>query len=353
MGTALLDMLVEAGLINAEHFEEALRNCMLSGGQVSTSLLEIGLVKEDQLARFLSRRLSIPFFDPLPLTSIPDEVLALVSAEEAIKHRVLPLSRDRQGLSLAMADPSDVEAVDDLAHLVGCAIKPLAAPEIRLLQALQEYYRVALEPREQRLLELSEVKEIPSLTVPLDVVVEEGELEEAEIIEDDDFSDDPEMGMDDLALAFSEVRDRQEVAEIVLRHMGKEFERAALFLVRDNEISGWRAVRQQEEIEGFDRFSIPLGFPSVLKTVVEGKSFYLGPVASEGLNEELMKGLGGGKPEAALLVPLLLDGRVVNVLYGDGAPAGLVAQVGALQRLQEMAGLSFRILILKHKLLQL
>lgn len=352
MGTALLDMLVEAGLINAEHFEEALRNCMLSGGQVSTSLLEIGLVKEDQLARFLSRRLSIPFFDPLPLTAIPDEVLALVSADVAIKHRVLPLSRDRQGLSLAMADPSDTEAVDDLEHLVGCTIKPLAAPEIRLLQALQEYYRTGLEPRDQRLLELREVKESSSLTVPLDLV-EEGELEEAEIIEDDDFSDHLEPGADDLALALSGVRDRQEVAEIVLRQMGKEFERAALFLVRDNEISGWRAVRQQEEIEGFERFTIPLGFPSVLKTVVEGKSFYLGPVTSEGLNEELMKGLGGGKPEAALLVPLLLDGRVVNVLYGDGAPAGLVAQVGPLQRLQEMAGLAFRILILKHKLLQL
>lgn len=352
MGTALLDMLVEAGLINAEHFEEALRNCMLSGGQVSTSLLEIGLVKENQLARFLSRRLSIPFFDPLPLTSIPDEVLALVSAEEAIKCRVLPLSRDRQGLSLAMADPSDAEAVDDLARLVGCAIKPLAAPEIRLLQALQEYYGVALDPREQRLLELSEVKEKPSLTVPLDVVVE-GELEEAEIIEDDDLSDDAAMGGGDLALAFSEVRDRQQVAEIVLRQMDKEFERAALFLVRDNEISGWRAVRHQEEMEGFERFTMPLGFPSVLKTVVEGKSFYLGPVTSDGLNEDLVKGLGGGKPEAALLVPVLLDGRVVNVLYGDGSPAELVAQVGALQRLAEMAGLAFRILILKHKLLQL
>ena len=258
-----------------------------------------------------------------------------------------------RGLSLAMADPSDTEAMEDLAHLVGCTIKPLAAPEIRLLQALQEYYRIALEPRDRRLLELSEYRESSLLTVPLEVVVEEGELEEAEIIEDDDFGDEPEPGMTNLALAFSEVRDRQEVAEIVLRQMNKEFDRAALFLVRDNEISGWRAFRRQEEVDGFERFSIPLGFPSVLKTVVEGKSFYLGPITSEGLNEELIRGLGGGKPEAVLLVPLILDGRVVNVLYGDGAPAGLVAQVGSLQRLQEMAGLAFRILILKHKLLQL
>ncbi len=352
MGTNLLDMLVEAGLINAEHFEEALRNCMLSGGQVSTSLLEIDLVKEDQLARFLSRRLSIPFFDPLPLTSIPPEVLALISSEMAIKYRVLPLSRDRQGLSLAMADPSDAEAMEDLANLVGCAIKPLAAPEVRLLQALQEYYRIALNPRDQRLLDLCEVKETPLPTVPFEVV-EEAELEEAEVIEDDDLGDDPELRMSELSVALSEVRDRQEVVQILIRHMGQEFERAAVFLVRENEISGWKAVCRQQEITDFELLSIPLGFPSVLKTVVEGKSFYLGPIANEGLNEELLRGLGGDKPEAALLVPLILDGRVVNLLYGDGGPGQLVAQVGALQRLQEMAGLAFRILILKNRLLQL
>lgn len=351
MGTALLDLLVESGLINSEHFEEALRNCMLSGGQVSTSLLEIGLVKEDQLARFLSRRLSIPFFDPLPLTSIPQEVLALVSPEVAIKHRVLPLTGDRQGLSLAMADPSDTEGIEDLTNLTGCVIKPLAAPEMRLLKAVKEYYRIALNPRDQRLLELCEVTEVPKPTLPFEVE-EEGELEEAEIIEDDDLSDDLGLGMNELSIAFSEVRDRQEVAQILMQRMGQNFERAAIFLVRENEITGWKAICQQQEVANFEQLSIPLGFPSVLKTVVEGKSFYLGPIDSEGLNGELLQGLGGEKPEAALLVPLILDGRVVNLLYGDGRPDQLVSQVRFLQQLQEMAGLAFRILILKNKLLQ-
>lgn len=351
MGTVLLDLLVESGLINSEHFEEALRNCMLSGGQVSTSLLEIGLVKEDQLARFLSRRLGIPFFDPLPLTTIPDEVLALVSSEMAIKHRVLPLNRDRSGLSLAMADPSDAETTEDLATLTGCVINPLAAPEVRLLKAVQEYYRVDFNLRDQRLLDLCEVKELSSPTLPFEVE-EEGDLEEAEIIEDDDLIEGLELGVSELAVGLSEVRDRQEVAQILIRYMGKEFERAAIFLVRENEVSGWKAVSGQQEIADFESIDIPLGFPSVLKTVVEGKSFYLGPISDEGLNEQVLQGLGGKKPEAALLVPLILDGRVVNLLYGDGRPDQLVSQVGALQRLQEMAGLAFRILILKNRLLQ-
>ncbi|APG28522.1 hypothetical protein A7E78_12125 [Syntrophotalea acetylenivorans] len=351
MGTALLDLLVESGLINSEHFEEALRNCMLSGGQVSTSLLEIGLVKEDQLARFLSRRLSVPFFDPLPLTSIPEEVLALVPSEMAIKHRVLPLSGDRQGLSLAMADPSDTEAVEELSNLTGCVIQPLVAPEVHLLKAVQEYYRVALNSRDQRLLELCEVTEVFSPSLSFEVE-EEGDLEEAEIIEEDDLDGGLDLGVNELSKALSEVRDRQEVAQILMRRMGTEFERAAVFLVRENEITGWKAVRGQQEIAAFEQLSIPLGFPSVLKTVVEGKSFYLGPIDREGLNEQLLQGLGGEKPEAVLLVPLILDGRVVNLLYGDGRPEQLVSQVGALQQLQEMAGLAFRILILKNRLLQ-
>lgn len=277
--------------------------------------------------------------------------MTLISAEMAIKHRVLPLSRDRQGLSLAMADPSDAEAMEDLGNLTGCAIKPLVAPEVRLLKAVQEYYRIDLNLRDQRLLELCEVKETHSPTLSLEVE-EEAELEEAEIIEDDDLSYDSEQGMSELAVALSEVRDRQEVVQILMRYMGEAFERAAVFVVRENEINGWKAVCRQQEIADFELLSIPLGFPSVLKTVVEGKSFYLGPIANEGLNEELLRSLGGDKPEAALLVPMILDGRVVNLLYGDGGPGQLVAQVGALQRLQEMAGLAFRILILKNRLMQ-
>ncbi len=350
MGTSLLDLLVAAGLINAEQFEEALRNCMLSGGRISTSLLEIGLLQEDQLARFLSRRLTIPFFDPLPLTSIPPEVLTLVSPAQAVAYRVLPLSRDRQGLSLAMADPSDDEAVEQLAELTGCTIKPLAAPEARLLLALQEYYRFTLEPRDQRLIDQCQVTATPSLTLPFDVEVET-DLEEAEIIEDDDFNDQPELGLRELAQALSEVRDQQQVLQILLGHMGQVFERAAIFLVRENEVSGWKAVCRQQEITSFEELNLPLEAPSVVKTVVEGKSFYLGPISVNGLNQDLLNALGGDTPEAVLLMPLVLDGRVVNLFYGDGGPGQLVAQVEALQRLQEMAGLALRILILKNRLL--
>ncbi len=121
--------------------------------------------------------------------------------------------------------------------------------------------------------------------------------------------------------------------------------------MRENEVSGWKAVCRQQEITSFEELNLPLEAPSVVKTVVEGKSFYLGPISVNGLNQDLLNALGGDTPEAVLLMPLVLDGRVVNLFYGDGGPGQLVAQVEALQRLQEMAGLALRILILKNRLL--
>jgi hypothetical protein len=352
MAAALLEMLVESGLLNSEQYEEAMRNCLLSGGIMSTSLLEIGLIGEDDLARFLSRRMMIPFFDPLPLTDIATDVLTLVTPEVAVKYRVLPLNHDRQSLSLAMADPSDFNAMEDLASLIGASIQPLAAPEIRLLQALVKYYNCSLSSRDQRLLDLSANRE--TLTIPADVAAGEEDLEEIEIIEDfEDRENDPEARLSDVAYEFSQARDRQEIAAILLAHLRREFEIVALFLVRDNEISGWKAICQGEDVAGFDLFSIPLSRPSVLKTVMEGESYYLGPIAESPLNNQMLQGMGSRGGGFALLLPLLLEGRVINILYVEGEPGELNGRIEELKRLQDMASLAFRILILKSKLLRL
>ncbi len=351
METRLLDLLVAAGLIDADQFEEALRNRMLSGGRISTSLLEIGLMEEDQLARFLSRRLGIAFFDPLPLTAIPEEVLSLLPAEKAVEYRVLPLSRDRGGLSLAMADPSDNGAIEALAALTGCSIKPLAAPEVRLLLALQEYYHFPLEPREQKLLEKCDVTERPSLTLAFDVEVD-GELEEAEVIDDEDPDDANELDLSILGAALCDLSGQQEMLSLLLRKLGRMFERAAVFQVRDDRVEGWKAQSRRQEIAGFEGLVVSLADPTVFKTVVEGKSFYLGPISADGANQALLQALGGDRPEAVLLIPLILENRVVALLYGDGDSSQLVSQVGLLQKLQEMGVLALHILILKNKLRQ-
>ncbi|MEZ4600690.1 MAG: hypothetical protein R2940_12955 [Syntrophotaleaceae bacterium] len=354
MGTTLLDLLVESGLLNSEQYEEAMRNCLLSGGNMSTSLLEIGLIEEDVLARFLSRRLGIPFFDPLPMADIPADVLNLVTPEVAVKYRALPLGLDRQTLSLAMADPSDQATVDDLASLIGTTIQPLAAPEIRLLQALKSHYQCSVSERDQGMIDRYGELEASSLTVLTDVSMAEEDLEEVEILED--FEEEEESLTDfrlsETALALSEARDRQEIAAILFAHLRREWEVLALFLVRNHEVSGWKAVCRGVDIVAFDLFSVPLSRPSVLKTVVETRRPFTGAIEETPLNSQMLESMGNAVGDSVLLLPLLLEDRVINILYLEGEPEVLRERMTDLARLQEMSSLAFQILLCKSRLLR-
>ena len=71
MAITLLDMLLEAGLITKDQFEEALLNRVVYGGKIGSSLIEMGFVTEENLARFLSKKLAVPYVSPEQLLAIP------------------------------------------------------------------------------------------------------------------------------------------------------------------------------------------------------------------------------------------------------------------------------------------
>jgi hypothetical protein len=156
---------------------------------------------------------------------------------------------------------------------------------------------------------------------------------------------------DALFHALAHAGDRKEIADVLLRFLGQEFERAALFLIKGETAAGWRAVRRGEEVKDFSLVRIPLSRPSVLKTVAEGKGYYLGAVAGSTLNDRMLDGLGGGRPETALLVPLLLGGRTVIILYAEGGKREVQGRVAELQKLAGKASLAFEILIARDKIL--
>ena len=107
MGITLLDMLQNAGLITREQFDEALKNRVLYGGKIGTSLIELGYVREDDLARFLSSKLAVPFIAAERLLAISAETIRLIPRDLALTYRVIPLHRDKKRLYLVMADPAE------------------------------------------------------------------------------------------------------------------------------------------------------------------------------------------------------------------------------------------------------
>ena len=156
MAITLLDMLLNARLINRDQFEDALKNRVLFGGKIGTSLIELGYVSEETLARFLSNKLAVPYVPPQRLLEIPEEVIAAFPRELAIKYRAVPLSVDKKRLNLVMADPSDLQAIDEIGFITGFIIQPHVTPEVRLAQAFSTYYQEEMDPRYLHIFEVIE-----------------------------------------------------------------------------------------------------------------------------------------------------------------------------------------------------
>lgn len=388
MAITLLDMLLNAKMVTPAQIDDALQNRVFFGGKIGTSLVELGFLSEEDLARFLGRKLMVPYISPEALLNIPDETIALIPKEMALKYRVIPIELKQKRLSLVMADPADLAAVDEISFITGYVIKPHIAPEFRLLQALSLYYGLNISPRYQHIIDhmdaeaAAAVQAAPpqeppagSNAFPVNISVASAEPEkildlEEEVLHPLDAettgiapaeSSEHEEGswaekiqhyaIGEISRRLAYVEDREEIAAIVLESLAQEFSRTALFIVRGDEASGWRAYQQNSEIPQFDMVHIPFARPSVLKTVTEGKSYYLGPLAANPLNERILTGLGGNVPEAALVMPLVVLGKVVDILYLEGGQSDLADKLPEVQRLLSKAALAFELLICRDKIL--
>jgi hypothetical protein len=149
----------------------------------------------------------------------------------------------------------------------------------------------------------------------------------------------------------AEAKDREEIADIIVTFLGQEFERAALFMIRGAVASGWRAMRDNKALPDIGSLQITLDGPSVLKIVTDSKSFYRGPIPDTPDNAAMLAGTGGGASSSALLIPLVMMGRVVSIVYVDAGKDPVTNRLTELHRLVGKAAMAFEILILKNKIL--
>ena len=109
------------------------------GGRMGRLLLDLGYVTEVQICEVVAEQLQIPAAD-LVAVDVPNEVLALVPKELAVKYVCLPWFVDGRELYLIMADPTNVTAADAIAFCTGHRVKPVVAPESEIILALQRFY---------------------------------------------------------------------------------------------------------------------------------------------------------------------------------------------------------------------
>jgi len=353
----LLDMLLNAGLINRGQFEEALQNRVLYGGKIGTSLIELGYISEEELARFLGKKLGVPYVNPDQLLHIPPEIIDLLPRELALKYGAVPLSLDKKRLSLVMADPTDLQNIDEISFITGYTIRPLIAPEVRLVQALGIYYQTPVDFRYQQIIDHIEEQQVeifePLEEVVDQIVTEEEILEEAEIVGKGEWTERiNRFAPSKLSMELSRAESREEIADLVIGDLTDRFERAALFMIRGETAIGWKGVFLRKPLTALSELRIPLGEPSVLKTVADGAGLYLGPLTDTPMNRKLLEGVGDGRPGTVILAPLVISGRIVAILYADGWD-NLGEKVPELQKLLAKAALAFEALICREKILMI
>jgi type IV pilus assembly protein PilB len=139
MSAKLGEILVRENLISPQHLRQALDYQREHGGRLGFNLVKLGLVSDDTITAVLSRQYGIPSVN-LELFDIDDSVLRLIPQEVAQKYSVLPLSRVGATLTLAMVDPTNVFAMDDIKFMTGYTVEPVVASEVAITDAIEKYY---------------------------------------------------------------------------------------------------------------------------------------------------------------------------------------------------------------------
>jgi len=197
MSAKLGEILVRENLISPQHLREALDYQREHGGRLGFNLVKLGLISDDMITAVLSRQYGIPSVN-LDLFNIDPSVLSLIPQEVAQKHSVLPLSRVGATLTLAMVDPTNVFAMDDVKFMTGLNVEPVVVAEGSVQQAIAKYYGTSREI-ELASATVEEVSHLPSNAsnngggithadlVSLDSIdFETGHGEDVEVVEDNE-----------------------------------------------------------------------------------------------------------------------------------------------------------------------
>jgi type IV pilus assembly protein PilB len=144
MSAKLGEILVRENLISAQHLREALDYQREHGGRLGFNLVKLGLVTDDMITAVLSRQYGIPSVN-LDLFQIDESVLRLIPQEVAQKYSVIPLSRVGATLTLAMVDPTNVFAMDDIKFMTGLNVEPVVVAEVSIQLAIAKYYGTSRE----------------------------------------------------------------------------------------------------------------------------------------------------------------------------------------------------------------
>jgi type IV pilus assembly protein PilB len=139
MAVRIGELLLKEKRITVEQLQEALNHQRQNGGKLGLNLVKLGFVKDADITALLSKQYGVPSV-ALADFEIDPAVLKLVPAETAQKYQIVPLARAGATLTIAMTDPTNVFAMDDIRFMTGYSVEPVVASEVGVLEAIEKYY---------------------------------------------------------------------------------------------------------------------------------------------------------------------------------------------------------------------
>ncbi len=255
------DLLVEHNFITEEQLQQALADQKKSGHKLGRVLIDNAFIKEDEMLQVLSQQLKIPFID-LMHYKFKADVIKLIPEIQARRFRAVALSKDKQGIMVGMADPTNIFAYDELSKLLKLPIKLAVVRESDLLRTIDTAYR--------------KTEQISDFAEQLSDELEEGDVDLAAMLSTADVADAPvvkllqslfedavQIGASDIHIEPDEkvIRIRQRVDGVLQEHVMDEARIAQALVVRLKLLAGLDISEKRLPQDG--RFSIRVSDRSI------------------------------------------------------------------------------------------
>ena len=353
-------LLLRNAAIGLTQLEGALRNQVLYGGRLGTNLVELGFIDLELLSTYLSEMTGFPIASPSVLDEADKRLLEKLGVDDAHRLRVIPLREQDGKITVAMVDPTDADAIEQLGVLFGRPITPCVVPELRALYYLEKLFGL---PRRARFIRTGQLtaqgepekpderrRQQPAagLAMPPRFTLEprKRRASAAPLLE----SVPPIITYGAACEAIDTATTRDQIADAFVGYAVGRTDALVVFLIRDGNALGWRGYAARPLKTPIEELSLPLGGTSALQDTHDSGHVFVGPPpdGAQPVEKALWTALAASpEPVQVVVVPILVKQRPVNLVY-----AHLVAAPPAAALVAELSDLATRAQTSYQRLIQ-
>jgi len=346
-------LLLRNAAIGLSQLEAALRNQVLYGGRLGTNLVELGYIDLELLSAYLAELNGFPIATPTLLDDAAPSLLEKLGSDDAHRLRAIPLGYLGEAattVAVGLVEPSDTEAVEQVATRLGANVTPYIVPELRALYYLEKLFGL---PRRARYVrsgraadgqdagaggERRRVQPAAGMVMPPALTLEPRRRRAT--------SQSPLAGELPVAVTYAAAceridtaTNRDQIADTFAAYAQGRCDALVVFLIRDGNALGWRGWVAPPAVlkKPIESLSLPLGGASSLQSAHDAGQPFVGtpPSAARPVEKQLWSALATQpEPFAVLVVPVLVKQRAVNLVYAhlvsSAPPVQLVSELGEL-----------------------